>query len=279
MEFITYFLSAVFGLLSTAGFFVESIAKNSIRSQFDRVEQLQVRVDNVPSYQLVQGKLERVRIAGRGLWLIPEARIAALELETDPVDVNIQRLRQRGQLPTAALRQPLQAGVRLVLTEADINQALQTPRIKAVLQNLVTRYAGAFLNQGSQRYTFVNPRVEFLENNRLRFQVELQQEGETQTTDAADGRKLPIRLESGIAFVSGRRLQLIEPSASIDNNEIPSFLLGPLSQSLTEQFDLGQLEQSGITARLLQLKINPDQLEIAAFVRVLPSPSLQKVNN
>ncbi|MFB2982618.1 DUF2993 domain-containing protein [Microseira sp. BLCC-F43] len=278
MEIITYLLSAVFGLLSTAGFFVESIARNSIRSQFDRVEQLQVRVDNIPSYQLVQGKLERVRIAGRGLWLIPEARIAALELETDPVDVNIQRLRQRGQLPTAALRQPLQAGVRLVLTAGDINKALQTPRIKALLQNLVTRYAGAFLNQGSQRYTFVNPRVEFLANNRLRFQVELQQEGETQT-DAANGRKLPIRLESGIAFVSGRRLQLIEPSASIDNNEIPSFLLGPLSQSLTEQFDLGQLEQSGITARLLQLKINPDQLEIAAFVRVLPSPSLQKVNN
>ncbi|GET37236.1 LmeA family phospholipid-binding protein [Microseira wollei] len=278
MEIITYLLSAVFGLLSTAGFFVESIARNTIRSQFDRVEQLQVRVDNVPSYQLVQGKLERVRIAGRGLWLIPEARIAALELETDPVDVNIQRLRQRGQLPTAALRQPLQAGVRLVLTAGDINKALQTPRIKALLQNLVTRYAGAFLNQGSQRYTFVNPRVEFLANNRLRFQVELQQEGETQT-DAANGRKLPIRLESGIAFVSGRRLQLIEPSASIDNNEIPSFLLGPLSQSLTEQFDLGQLEQSGITARLLQLKINPDQLEIAAFVRVLPSPSLQKVNN
>jgi LmeA-like phospholipid-binding len=278
MEIITYLLSAVFGLLSTAGFFVESIAKNTIRSQFNRVEQLQVRVDNVPNYQLVQGKVERVRIAGRGLWLIPEARIAALELETDPVDVNIQRLRQRGQLPTAALRQPLQAGVRLVLTEADINKALQTPRIKAVLQNLVTRYAGAFLNQGSQRYTFVNPRVEFLENNRLRFQVELQQEGETQT-DAANAKKLPIILESGIAFISGRRLQLIEPSASIDNNEIPSFLLGPLSQSLTEQFDLAQLEQSGITARLLQLKINPDQLEIAAFVRVLPSPSPQKVNN
>ena len=278
MEIITYLLSAVFGLLSTAGFFVESIARNSIRSQFDRVEQLQVRVDNVPSYQLVQGKLERVRIAGRGLWLIPEARIAALELETDAVDVNIQRLRQRGQLPTAALRQPLQAGVRLVLTEADINKALQTPRINALLQNLVTRYAGPFLNQGSQRYTFVNPRVEFLANNRLRFQVELQQEGETQT-DAANARKLPIILESGIAFVSGRRLQLIEPSASIDNNEIPSFLIGPLSQSLTEQFDLGQLEQSGITARLLQLKINPEQLEIAAFVRVLPSPSLPKVNN
>lgn len=278
MEFITYLLSAVFGLLSTAGFFVENIARNTIRSQFDKVEQLQVRVDNVPSYQLVQGKVERVRIAGRGLWLIPEARIAALELETDPVDVNIQRLRQRGQLPTAALRQPLQAGLRLVLTEADINNALQTPRIKAVLQNLVTRYAGAFLNQGSQRYTFVNPRVEFLDNNRLRFQVELQQEGETQT-DAANAKKLPIRLESGIAFVSGRRLQLIEPSASIDNNEIPSFLLGPLSQSLTEQFDLGQLEQSGITARLLQLKINPDQLEIAAFVRVLPSPSPQKDKN
>jgi LmeA-like phospholipid-binding len=277
MEVLTYLLSSVLALLSTAGIFVDQIAKNAIGSRFNRVEQLQVRVDNVPSYQIVQGKVERVRIAGRGLWLTPDARIAAVELETDPVNVNIQRLRQPGQqLPTAALRQPVQAGLRLVLTEADINKALQSPAVNAQLQNLASRFLGNLVNQSSQGVKLLNPRIEFLADNRLRLQVELESTEPNQTTP----RRLPIVLESGVGIVSGRRLQFIEPTASIDNNSIPSFLLAPLAQNFSEQFDLAQLEQqAGITARLLQLKINPDQMEIAAFVRVQPSASPQKNQN
>jgi LmeA-like phospholipid-binding len=271
METITIFLSALFGLLSTAGIFVDRIARNVIVSQFNRVEQLQVRVDNVPTYQLVQGKVERVRIAGRGLWLTPEARIAAVEVETDPLDVNIQQLRRGGQQrPTAALRKPLQAGVRLVLSEADLNKTLQSPSVKAQLQNLVNRSLGGFLG-GGQTYELVNPQIEFTDKNRIRFQVELRQQGASQTPQTEE-KKLAIAVESGIAIVAGRRFQLVDPSASIDNNEIPGFLLGPLTDNLTQQLDLGQLEKSaGITARLLQLKVNPDQMEIAAFVRVQPS--------
>jgi LmeA-like phospholipid-binding len=276
MEIFTYFLSSVLALLATAGIFVDQIARNVIRSQFDKVEQLQVRVDNVPTYQLIQGKVERVRIAGRGLWLTKEARIAALELETDPLNVNINRLRGAARRsPTAALRQPLQAGLRLVLTPEDINQALQSPRGIALLEKLLTPVVGNFVNQSSQqRYEVVNPRVTFLENNRLRFQVELRQQGGTPTGQTGSDR-VPISIETGLGLVGGRQFQLIAPAISIGDSEIPSLFLGPLVDNLSKQFDLAQLETSGITARLLQLKIDPKQMEIAAFVRVVPSTEPQ----
>lgn len=271
MEIFTYFLSAFLALLGSAGIFVDGIAKNTIRSQLHRAEQLQVRVDNVPSYQLIQGKVERVRIAGRGLWLTPETRIAALELETDPLNVDIQRLRQRNQRSlTEALRQPLQTGVRLVLTEDDLNKALQSPQVIAQLEKMIIPYLRSFMGESSQGYKIVNPRIDFLENNRLRLQVQLQQKGGT-ATDQSDSNQLAITVESGVGLASARQLQLISPSVTINDNTIPSFLLDPLAQNLSKQFDLAQLEQSGIIARLLQLKINPEQMEIAAFVRINPS--------
>lgn len=65
MEFFTILLSGLLGLVSPAGLVIDRTAESFIRSRFE-VEQLQVRVDNAPSHQLLQGKVERVLIAGRG---------------------------------------------------------------------------------------------------------------------------------------------------------------------------------------------------------------------
>lgn len=255
MEFFTIFLSSLLGLVSPAGLVVDQIAQNAIRSQFE-VEQLQVRVDNAPSYQLLQGKVERVRIAGRGLQpKRQDIRIAALELETDPIDLDLRSLGPR-QLK---LERPLQTGLRLVLTQKDINQALQSPKLTARLSKL---------SLGEQRYNFVNPRVEFLANNRLRFQVELQEQG--------DVKPLAITIETGLSVLAGRQLQLVKPSVSVNGAAAPEQFVSAIATNLSEQLDLRNLEGYGLQARILQLKITPQELEIAAFLRVEPSSRLLK---
>lgn len=277
MELFVILLSGLLGSLSPVGFIVDRVAQNAIRSRFEKVEQLQVRVDNVPSYQLIQGKVERVRIASRGLWVTPSFRIAALELETDPLAVDIQSLRQRGQaasaegqrLPTNTLRKPLQAGLRLVLTEQDINKLLESPAVAARLRTIGSSFLGNMGGQQSQAYEFVNPKVEFLANDRLRFQVSLQQTGEPAPGESS-AKQLTLNLESGVGIVSGHQLQLISPKASINDEPVPEFLLNPLAQTLSEQLDFRNLQDNGITARLLKLSIKPQQMEIAAFVRLQP---------
>src|SRR4028119_714304 len=97
MEFITILLSGLLAVLSPVNLVADKVTEGAIRARFNKIEQLQVRVDNAPNYQIVQGKVERLRIAGRGLWLTPDIRIGALELETDPINVDLQRLRQGGQ--------------------------------------------------------------------------------------------------------------------------------------------------------------------------------------
>ncbi|HEY9620832.1 MAG TPA: DUF2993 domain-containing protein [Crinalium sp.] len=258
MEFLTILLSGLLSILSPANFVLDRVAENAIRDQFDSAEEVHVRIDNAPSYQVLQGRVERVRIAGRGLFPQPGLRIEALEVETDPIAIDPQRIR-RGRV---SLDQPLQAGVRLVLNRDDMIRAFESPAIARRLQNLRLDALGGSQTGQSPRYDVVNPQVEFLENNRLRVQAALQERG--------SDRQIAISVETGLGVVTGQRLQLIDPIISLDNSPIPSQLIRPFLDGLTRQFDLQQLEASGVTVRVLQLKVEANQLAIAAFVRVEP---------
>jgi hypothetical protein len=259
LEFLTIFLSSLITLVSPAGFVVDRVAQNTIRKQFKAVEQLEVRIDNAPSYQLVQGKVDRVRIAGRGLFPADGIRLEALELETDPIQLDARRLRSG----KPRLEKPLRAGVRLVLTQADLNQALRSP---TVLKRLTALGSGALgqsnSRQRNQRYSLLNPRLILLANQRLQLQAELQ--------EANDPATLKIVAESGVEIIAGRQLQLINPTVLINNEAVPEQVIRSIAKGISEQSDLQQLEKSGITARILQLNVTERQINVAAFVQVKP---------
>lgn len=266
MEFFTIFLSGLLGLFSPVGFVVDRIAEDAIRNQLNDVETLAVRVDNAPNYQLVQGRVDRVRIAGRGIYPTAGIRIAALEVETDAIVVDPGTL-QQGQL---TLEQPLNAGVRLVLTQADINQALQSPQVNERLRDLSLNLLGSPAQQ-LERYDLVDPQIELLDNNRLRFQVILQSQQSAQ--------QITITAESGVQIRSGRQLQLIEPTATIDGNPLPPQFINLLVGGASQRLDLANLEDVGITARILKWDIDQDQLNLAAFVQIDPKFVASTINS
>lgn len=256
MEFLTILLSGLLALVSPVGLVTDSVVEGAIRSRLDKVEQLQVRIDNTPNYQIIRGNVERVRIAGRGLWLTSDVRVDTLELETDPIGVDLQRLRQSDRKsPREALKQPVQTGIHLVLTEADMNQALRSPRATAQLKRIGRRLVG----DSAEAYEFLNPQVDFLGNNRIRFQVDVKQ-GKAQPQQ--------VRVESGIGITNGRSLQLLEPAASINGVQLPPPVVVGFATGISNRFNLRKLEEAGITARILQLKVDTDAIDVAAFVRV-----------
>lgn len=257
MELLTILLAGLLSLLAPVGVIVERIAENTIRSQFKQVGQLRVRIDNVPSHQLLQGKVERVRIAGRSLQLKqPDVHITALEIETDAIDVATRQIE---------LEQPLQAGVRVVLTEQDVNQALS----QLIKSRVFDIRIGTFGRRSEpvQRFNLANPKIEFLGNNQVRFQVELAQ---------GEAAPLAITVESGLGVKAGRQIQLIAPVVFIEGERVPEQILSAIAEDFAQQLDLIDWERYGVQARILQLKITPQQLEIATFVRVEPSSELLK---
>ncbi|MGG6294181.1 LmeA family phospholipid-binding protein [Leptolyngbya sp. AN02str] len=259
MEFVTILLSALLGLGAPVGVVADTLAENALRDRLQSAESLQVRIDNTPSYQLVQGRVDRVRIAGRGLVPIEGVRIQALEVDTDAIALNPQRIRS-GQVE---LQQPLQAGVRLVLTEADLQRSLQSPMVQARLQQLSLAIPGAATGQ---RYDVQNPTINLLDNGRLQLQVTLQ-------PSAQEGRSLQpitIVIETGLGLQSSTQLQLTDPSLQVNGQTLPRELVPLITQSFLPLLDIGSLGDGEITARLLQLKIDEEQLEIAAFIQVKP---------
>lgn len=247
MDLLAIF-SSFLAIISPVGLIVEQVVESRLRSQLEAVDQLEVRIDHAPNYRILQGKAEGIRVASRGVEPIPDLRIAVLEFETDPVDLNLRRQGERSPL----LDQPLQAGVRLVLTETDLNRALQSPRLQSSLGQRLSRLSSRF-----ERYQVLNPRLDLLDSNRFRVQLQLQPQS---------GEPLTLVLESGVEVVAGHRIELINPKGTLDGKPLSSRLLQGIGQGLSDRFDLRSLK--GMTLRLLQLKIDNHQINGAAFVRV-----------
>ncbi|MBW4633017.1 MAG: DUF2993 domain-containing protein [Iphinoe sp. HA4291-MV1] len=260
MEFFTLLVSGLLGLVTPVGLVVDRTAESAIRSQLAQVEQLQVRVDNSPTHQLLQGKVERVRVAGRSLQLKwQEIRIAALELETDAIELEPRSLgKKRPQF-----KRPLQAGIRLVLTQQDINKLIQSPQFVARLQKLKINIGDFSNTKHNSVHNFANPNVKFLANNRFSFQVELHEKGLD--------KPLLIRVESGLSIVGGRNIQLVNPIVTANGEEVPSQFVNTIVNNLNKRLDLRNLEGDGLQVRILKLNTRLEELEIAAFLRVEPS--------
>jgi hypothetical protein len=130
------------------------------------------------------------------------------------------------------------------------------------LRDLSLDFLGGATAQQLQRYDVVNPQVEFLANDRLRFQVSLK---EQQTGD-----QVAITGETGLAIASGKQLELVNPDVRINDESLPPELVALLFGGISQKIDLSNLQASGITARVLDFKLTDDRLSIAAFVRVEP---------
>ena len=263
MEFLAIFLSSLIGILSPVGVVADRLAEDAIRNQVDSVEQLAVRIDNAPSYRLAQGRADRIRIAGRGIYPVAGVRIAAVEVETDPIAVNLASL----QTKKPRLDAPLQAGVKLVLNQEDMNKALKSEAIAKRFRNLNLNFLSSSSNP-SEKFDLVNPQVEFLPDSRFRIQATLQGQ-QTRHQDR-------IIVETGLQILSGQQIQLVDPTVRLNDQAIPSQLIAILTGGLSQYFDLQRLQASGITARILSLKTQDNTVILAGFVRIDPSFSVSR---
>jgi len=265
MEILTLLLSSLLSLIAPTGLVVDQVVLNTLRSQLVAAETLQVRIDAAPSYQLVQGRANRIRIAGRGLFPLVDVRLAVLELDTDPIQFNPGRLR-RGK-PELAL--PLRAGFRLELRQADLERALRSPQVLAQLRKIGIN---TLKNPGTgqvETYELANPRIDLLDHQRLRLQVELR--------EAKDPTALAVLIETGIEVINGQQIRLVDPLAQLNGESVPKEVLASFKEGVEQQADLRQLESEGMVARILQFQLDQQKLALAGLVDIAPdSPLLGK---
>lgn len=255
METLTIILASFFTLISPTGVVIEQVAENLVRQRVYAVEKMSVRIENRPSYAILQGKIDHVLVAARGIQVIESVRLEAVELETDPINVDPNTLRQ-GKL-IESLRQPLQGAARLEIKESDLNQALASPRIKGTLQEVINKLVPP---EANRKFTIIETKGRFLKNNRIAITAKIQQLDEP--------KPLELTLESGFEVIDGHSFRLIELNGILNGRKLSSRLLKGFADNISGQLDLRQLQKSGITVRVLQFKIEENTLYLAVFARL-----------
>ena len=263
MEWFLIALTGFLTVITPVGLVVDHVIANNIRDRVKSVEELSVRVDNAPSYQLIQGKVNRVRIASRGIEPIAHVRIDTFDIETDPIDIKINDLKL-GNLEQvrSSLRSPLQGAFHLIITEDDINKALAEPQIKGQIQALL----GRLLPSDIPTLEFMSAKVTLKAANRVQVEVQLQQK----VDESEPPEKLEITIETGVKVIEGRSLELIDPTASLNGRKISQRILQGVLGSISDRLTLKRLEKYGIIARVLELQLDNKEVNVAAFVRLNP---------
>jgi len=158
MEIFAALLTGLLGVAGAPGVVIDRLITDALRGQLVRADQLEVRLDNTPNYQLLQGKIDRVRLAGRGIYLSPFLRIDTVDLESDPISIDPSFL-QSGKL---VLNKPAQAAVRVILKAEDINQALRSPMLAKSFQGIKINLSPTSGNERTEEFNLINPEVTFL---------------------------------------------------------------------------------------------------------------------
>ncbi|MEO0948487.1 MAG: DUF2993 domain-containing protein [Cyanobacteria bacterium J06641_5] len=267
MEFLTVLLLGAIASISPTGAIGDARAKAALQERLGNPEILQVRLEGRPLHQfLLAGKLDRLRVAARGLQPLSPWRIEALDIETDPLWLDLAQL--RAGAPQQALRQPLQAAWQTVFTEADLNQALQAPETLARLQPIAESLRQRLPGTRGQQYQVLSAIVDLQADNRLTLTSTVRV---TRARNPKDFQNFKLQLATAIAIENGRRLRLENPTISVDDRPVAGRFASILQSRLQSRLDLGQLDQSTILVRLLQLRIEQERLQLVGFVRLQPS--------
>jgi LmeA-like phospholipid-binding len=281
MEILTIVLAGLLGIGSSGGIVLDQIAQNKIRSQVISVEEQVVRIDNQPNYRAAQGKIARVRVAARGVRIKPGVRIAALEVETDPIAVKLSKLKVNSiEHLRESLVAPAGGGIKIVLTEENLNQALQSKEIQEQLQKTLNRLIVSKAGSTNISYRLENLKVTFQPQNRLQVNFKLSRPTpklslESSSTPGTFGKKktsreLAISLELTLKVIDGKALQLLDPQGTVNGRPMSSRLLKGFATGISDRLNLNTLSADGILARILQLEIKEDNLQLIGFLRLEP---------
>lgn len=255
MEWLSGLVAALLAVGAVGGVAVDEILTKQLRNQIQSAERLEVRVQSVPNYRLALGEIDRVRVAGRGVLLQPGFRVALVELESDPIKLDLNNL--------SHLAQPVKAAARVQLTEADLNIALNMPQILASLKGIRAELPS--LSGGAaqlETFDLTQPQIQ-LTQGEIAISALLSVVGKT-----PPGQEIRFTIRTALGVDKGTKLQFLHPQFLLDGVEVPPDLGEIFSGALNTVINLDTLRQQGITGRILRLSLTPGQLELIGFAQI-----------
>ena len=242
---------------------LNTVASKTIRHLFTQSESVEVAVRCYPSSKLLQGSIDSFKMSGRGLVIRREFRAEEMSFETDAVSIDFSSA-LKGEL---SLKQPTQAVVQVMLSEADLNQSFQAELVTKRLQNLSTPALTEL--SGGEPVSFTEVQVQLLPNNQLLLAA---------NADLGNRGIVPISMKATLAVERRRRISFKDPQFEAD--AVPESLR-PISQTLTaalaeildNMVDLDRFDLDGVVMRINRLETQGKMLIFSGYAQIERIPS------
>ena len=235
---------------------LNKIAKLALSSQLEAADGLEVRVKTDPE-KLAGGKLESLLIEGKGLVIETDLRVQVLEIAFAAIAVNpLKALRGKIQLT-----QPSQGTARIVLTETDLNCALNSPDLRAKINVLDT-----YLSTGEIKLTVPRKKCQLREDGTVAVEalVQLQPSGETKEVVFTTTPKIA----SGGTSVALEDIQY-EPGKEVSEDLTQAFL-----DKAEKMLNLRNFEKKGLALRIHSLTVEAGKITLLAAADITEFPTL-----
>ncbi len=235
---------------------LNKIAELALSSQLEDAERLEVKINTAPE-KLANGELESLSIKGEGLVIETDLRVEVLEIETKAIAVNPLK----ALIGNIELTQPTEGTARLVLTETDLNCALNSPELRAKIDVLDT-----YLSTGQVKLTVPQKKCQFREDGTVAIEalVELQPSGETKE----------VAFTATPKIARGDRSVVLEDIRYEPGKEMSEDLTEGFLDKAEKMLDLRNFEKQGLALRIHRLTVEAGRMTLSAVADITQFPSL-----
>lgn len=234
---------------------ISKLAEVGITSQLDEVETLNVDIRTDP-LKVIQGEVDSVAIAGKGMVVQQDLRMETLEITTETVSIDPLSV----VFGNIELTQPAQAQARIVLTEADLNRALSSDFLRSKLQLLKLQRQGKPLTIDIQQVELGLP-----EDGKILIQAEFL------VLEDAERKAVSVVCAPRLNPTQQRiELEIISSSGQGLTPELVSAIL----EQITPLLDLKNFELPGMSLHLREFEVQPGQIVLCADTQIDQIPQL-----
>ena len=245
----------MFGIENLGEQALNKIAELALSSQLEDADSLKVKVKTNPE-KLANGELESLLIEGEGLVIETDLRLQVLEIEMKAIAVEPLK----ALTGNIKLTKPTQGTARLVLTETDLNRALNSSDLRAKIDVLDT-----YLSR-DVKVTVPQKKCQLCQDGTVVVEaiVELQPSGEikevafTATPEIAPGGRSVVLSE--VQY---------EPGKEISEDLTQAFL-----DKAAKMLDLRNFEKQGLALRIHSLTVEAGRITLLAIADITQFPTL-----
>ncbi|MFE1748208.1 DUF2993 domain-containing protein [Coleofasciculus sp. H7-2] len=242
---------------------LNTVASKTIRHLFTQSESVEVAVRCYPSSKLLQGSIDSFKMSGRGLVIRREFRAEEMSFETDAVSIDFSGVMQ-GQI---RLKQPTQAVVQVMVSQADINQSFQAELVQKRLQDISTPALTDL--SGGQPVSFTEVEVQLLPENQVQIFAK---------ADLGEKGVVPVSMKATLVVERRRRIRFKDPkfqpeAVPEESREISQTLTSAFAEILDNMVDLDRFNLDGVTIRINRLETQGDQLIFSGYAQIERVPN------